>query len=93
MEFGKIQFVPETVTAALRPTMTRQERAEQKQLIHAVESVNEAHLFGAQNELRFTQDRHGRRTVLQLVDKETNEIVRQIPPEFVLRLAEDLGRY
>jgi uncharacterized FlaG/YvyC family protein len=28
--------------------------------------------------------------ILKLVDRETQEVIRQLPPEYLLRLAEDL---
>ncbi len=74
---------------SLATPLTPQERTEQLQLIHAVKAVNEAQLFGQKSELTFTFDRQTRRTVMKIVDKETQEVIRQIPPEYVLRLAEE----
>ena len=64
---------------------------ERRELIHAVRAVNAAELFGQNNELTFVLDRQTHRPLLRIVDRKTKEVVRQIPPEQVLRLAEDLG--
>jgi flagellar protein FlaG len=65
---------------------------EQRELIHAVKAVNEAELFGLNNELTFILDRKSHRPVLRIVDRETREVVRQIPPEYALELARNLKR-
>jgi flagellar protein FlaG len=56
----------------------------------AVAALNSAKIFGANNELTFAVDRATGRTVARLVDRTTGEIVRQIPPETLLQLAEGL---
>ena len=56
----------------------------------AVAAVNTAQVFGQNNELTFAVDRASKRTVIRLVDKNTGEVVRQIPSETILHLAEDL---
>ena len=90
MEIGKLANLSEAGGIAPVSPLTFQERAEQRQLIKAAESVNSSHFFGQSTELTFHFDRHSRRTVLQIVDRETGEVVRQLPPEYLLRLAQDL---
>jgi flagellar protein FlaG len=70
--------------------LTPQEQVQRQQLIRAVDSVNSTHLFGQSTELTFSYDRHARKTVLQIVDRETKEVIRQLPPEYLLQLAEEL---
>jgi len=41
--------------------------------------------------LVFSEDSSSGRTVVSVVDSETGEIIRQIPPEQVVRIAESLG--
>lgn len=41
-------------------------------------------------ELRFSIDDNSGRTVITVTDPETEEVIRQIPPEEVLRIAESL---
>jgi flagellar protein FlaG len=63
---------------------------EQRALIQAVKALNAAELFGQNCELTFVLDRETRRPLVRLVDRKTNEVIRQIPPEYVLRMAHDL---
>jgi flagellar protein FlaG len=56
----------------------------------AVAAVNTARVFGANNELTFAVDRATKRTVIRLVDKNTGDVIRQIPSETILHLAETL---
>jgi flagellar protein FlaG len=56
----------------------------------AVAAVNTAQVFGANNELTFAVDRATKRTVIRLVDKNTGDVIRQVPSETVLHLAETL---
>jgi flagellar protein FlaG len=69
-------------------TLSPQERAEQRQLIQAVRAMNESEFFGDTSELTFSLDPNTRRPVFKLIDKRTQEVIRQIPPEYLLRLAE-----
>jgi flagellar protein FlaG len=48
-------------------------------------------LLGA-SRVVFSVDQGSRRPVLRVVDRETKEVVLQLPAEYVLRLAEDLAR-
>jgi flagellar protein FlaG len=66
--------------------------AESREVIPAVKALNAAELFGENNELTFAMDRATQRPVIRLVDRKTRNVIRQIPPEYVLRLAEDLAR-
>ncbi|MCW5976747.1 MAG: flagellar protein FlaG [Bryobacteraceae bacterium] len=66
-------------------------QAQNRELIEAVKALNGAEFFGQNNELTFVFDRTTRRPLVRIVDRETREVVRQIPPEYALRMAEDLG--
>lgn len=89
MEIRRIEGMGDSLVISPATPLTAQERTEQRQLIQAVKAVNEAKLFGQNSELTFSYDRQTRRTVMQIVDRETQEVIRQIPPEYVLRLAEE----
>jgi len=65
-------------------------REERRQVIKAVKAVNKSELFGQNNEVTFVFHRETHRPLLRIVDRVTREVVRQIPPEQVLRLAEEL---
>ncbi|MCL4402722.1 MAG: flagellar protein FlaG [Acidobacteria bacterium] len=78
-----------TLTAT---TPSPQQSVEQKEIVQAIKAVNKAGLFGEDDELTFQMDRETRRPVVRLVNRKTKEVIRQIPPEYVLRMAEDLKR-
>lgn len=73
---------------ALPPPATPHQRA----LIQAVKAVNAAGLFGQDNELTFVLDRAARSVVVRVISRSTGELVQQIPPEFIMRMAEELNR-
>jgi flagellar protein FlaG len=94
MELNSISLANLYHVTAQAPTysLTPQERAEQSRLIQAVKTVNQSGVFGNSEELVFTLDQPTGRPVIQLIDRETKKVVQQIPPEYLLRLAEDPAR-
>ena len=85
------QFAAHTPVTA-EPAAPRPADVEQRALIQAVRAVNAGQLFGQDNELTFILDRASRRAVVRIVNRETHEVVDQIPAEYVLRMAEELKR-
>lgn len=75
--------------AAAAPDRT-ENQADRQQLVQAVKAVNDSNALGENNELTFVLDRSTHRTLVRLIDRNTQEVVMQIPPEYVLRLAEQL---
>ena len=63
---------------------------EKKEIIEAVRAVNKAELFGQQNEVTFVLDRRSQKVLVRIVNKETRELVRQIPDEYLKHLVSDL---
>ena len=63
--------------------------AAQRQLIQAVKALNGTELFGQDSELTFVFDRQTRKALVRVVKKDTREVLLQIPPESVLRMAEE----
>jgi flagellar protein FlaG len=59
-------------------------------VVQAVKALNQTEMFGQENELQFQRDQASRRMVIQVVNRKTHEVISQVPPEYVLRLAEDL---
>jgi uncharacterized FlaG/YvyC family protein len=66
--------------------------AEHRQVVQAVKAVNGTEMFGPENELRFQKDPESKRMVVRVVNRKTREVLSQVPAEYVLRLAEDIGR-
>jgi flagellar protein FlaG len=82
--------IPVNISAPAPPDQAQ--AAENRNLVRAVKAVNSAQSFGDQNELSFTLDRNTRLPVIRIVDRNTKEVIDQIPPEYVLRLAEELRK-
>lgn len=90
MNIDAVQYIggqPLTAASLLAPA---QKLPQQRELIQAVKAVNVAELFGQNSELTFVLDRETNRPLVRLIDRTTNEVIRQIPPEYVLRMAAEL---
>ena len=88
MDIGSVDLShPAPATA---DTPTTEVQAEDRELIQAVKALNATEMFGQNGELTFVLDRETRRPLVRIVDRETREVIRQIPPEYALRIAEDL---
>jgi len=75
--------------AAPAPTIPADQAAENRDVVQAVKALNGTEMFGHDNILTFQRDRQTHRMVIRVVNKTTEEVVSQIPPEYVLRLAAD----
>ncbi len=71
-------------------TPTQETREENRDVIKAVKALNAAEKFGKDNELNFLMDRDSRKLLVRVVDRETKEVIRQLPPEHALRMAEEM---
>jgi flagellar protein FlaG len=87
MEAPPVDRIPYAAAAA--PAPLPEQTAENRRIIVAVRTINKAELLG-ENELTFQMDRETRRPVIRVVDRQTREVIEQIPPEYVLRVAEGL---
>jgi uncharacterized FlaG/YvyC family protein len=67
-----------------------QEVAQRRQLVQAAKSINVSGVLG-QNQLVFSVDPSTHRMVMRVENRDTHEVVLQVPPEYVMRLAQDLG--
>ncbi len=66
------------------------QRIQNSELVQAVRAVNASELFGDRSEITFVIDRRTQTALVRIVDKESGEVVRQFPPEYVLALSEQL---
>lgn len=78
-----------TTTGPVTP-MSVDQAAENREIVRAVKAVNGAELFGEENQLTFRRDPQTRRMVIRVVNRKTEEVVQQIPAEYLLRLAAEL---
>jgi uncharacterized FlaG/YvyC family protein len=76
--------------SATAGSTTAGQAAERRQLVQAVKAVNDSGQLG-RDQLVFLIDSHTRRPIIRVEDRETHEVVMQIPPEYVLRLAQELN--
>ena len=70
------------------PAHVAPDPVENRDISQAVHALNAAQYFCDNNELSFLLDRQTRLPVIRIVNKKTKEMVDQIPPEYILRLAE-----
>ena len=75
---------------ATAPPVEPGRAAQNREVVQAVKALNGAGMFGQDNELTFLLDRQTQRLVVRLVNRKTKEVVRQLPPENVLRAAQQL---
>jgi uncharacterized FlaG/YvyC family protein len=80
--------LPATAPAPAAP----QHVAENRDIVQAVRAVNAASSFGDNNEVSFMLDRNTKLPVIRIVNKETKEVVQQIPAEYILQLAQELAK-
>jgi uncharacterized FlaG/YvyC family protein len=87
VEIGKITSIGELMAIQLTAPVSPQERQQRQQLIKAVESINSANLLGESSELTFAYGRQDRMMRLQVVNRKSKEVLREVPSDDVLRLA------
>ena len=75
-----------TSSASVAP----QQAAQRQQLIKAADILNAGQTFGDNNELIFVFDRTTHRPIMRVVDRKTNDVIMQLPPEYVLNLAAEV---
>ena len=82
-----------TPPTGVLPSQTSQlapeESAQRRQLMQSAKALNESGVLG-QNQLVFLVDRDTHRPIIRVEDRETHEVILQLPPEYVLRLAKEL---
>jgi uncharacterized FlaG/YvyC family protein len=72
------------------PAIPEEKTSENREVVRAVKALNGTEMFGPENELRFQQDPSTRRMVVRVVNRKTREVLSQVPPEYILRLADDV---
>lgn len=82
---------PIAQSAPVAPTPISAQASQNRQVVQAVKALNKSELFGVENGLEFEKDPDTKRMIVKIVNRETGEVVSQIPPEYVLRLAESLS--
>jgi uncharacterized FlaG/YvyC family protein len=70
--------------------LDQQQATERRELVKAIKAINATEFFGENYELTFVMDRETRRPLMRIIDRQTREVIRQLPPEYTLRLAEEM---
>jgi uncharacterized FlaG/YvyC family protein len=81
---------PSVIAQAQTSQVPAAETAQRRQLIQATKTLNDSGLFG-KNQIVFAVDSVTHRPVIRIEDRETHEVVQQLPPEYVLELAQGIG--
>ena len=90
MELPTVKPVaPPPVAQAAVP---QDEAAANREVVRAIQALNASEMFGEDNELRFRRDPASKRMVVRVVNRKSGEVISEVPPDAVLRLAEDLER-
>ena len=78
--------------AASQQARSPEAQSELREVIQAVKKINEAGFLGDNSELTFVMDRQTKRPLVRIIDKKTKEVIQQIPPDYVLRMAEEMKK-
>jgi uncharacterized FlaG/YvyC family protein len=90
MNISSINNLAAAIVPPKEPVPTHYLAEDQRKLIQAVKAVNASGMLGPENELTFVMERGSRLAVARIVNKQTREVVEQIPAEYVVRMAEEL---
>ncbi len=71
-------------------TVPPEEAAQRRQLVQAAKSVNASGTLG-QNQLVFAVDPTTHHVIMRVENRDTGEVILQVPPENVMQMAEDLN--
>lgn len=100
MQISSVQTVSAQFTTDRSDTNSSRQDAVQDQsrrehvreLAQATRTVNQSGQLPTDHELTIALDRDSGEPVIRLVDRQTHEVIQQIPGERVLRLAEEFKR-
>jgi len=89
MDVSPLHNAPQIVAPS--PTSgSAEQQAENLQLVQAVHAINAAELYGEESELTFVLERRTRRATVRLVHRRTRQMIREIPADQVLSMAESV---
>lgn len=93
MTIGDIQSINNSSTRSQADgpaARNTEQAARNRELAEAVRAINEGGGIGPSSELRFSIDHDSGRALIKIVDRVTDEVITQLPPEEALRTAEIL---
>lgn len=89
MEIGPINRVILPLATSV-PAPSREDATTVRQIVSAVRGLNKSELMGQNRTLAFVRDPDTHTPVIQVVDRETGDVIDQIPAEAVLRMMAEL---
>lgn len=89
MDISSVSTAPVNWAPVAQP-VSHEQLAETREIVTALKAINKAEMFGQDQELTFVLNRETQRAVIQLVNRKTREVIRQIPPASVLEAAKEL---
>ena len=89
MDVNALSRVTQGLPASATPVAV-DSAAQNRQVVQAVKALNKSEMFGSDTDLEFQRDPESKRWVVKVINRTTGDVVSQIPPEYVLRLAENL---
>ncbi len=91
MDIGPVNRL--NVSAPVNSLVTSpQEASMVRQIVTAIRGLNQSELMGQNRQLTFARDPDTQRPVIRIVERETGNVIDQIPPETVLQMVADLDR-
>ena len=81
---------PAQLSHAVPDTQSPNWLAENQELIKAVKGINASQLLGADSDLTLAIDQQTRLPVIRIVSRQTNQVVMQLPAEYILQLDQAL---
>src|SRR5271168_2961052 len=75
---------------ATKPSANQETAAARRALATAARVVNTSEVLGQQNELVFSLDPTSHRVVARILDRATQQLVEQVPAEYILKIAAEL---
>ncbi|MVF21286.1 flagellar protein FlaG [Methylocaldum sp. BRCS4] len=91
-QVSTVRAVPPALAAEAFASSGREGEKRQDEVAHAVRNFNEFFQM-VRRTVQFSIDEDSGRTIVQVRDAETDELIRQIPSEEILRLAKHLDEF
>lgn len=79
------------ISQPLAPSSNQSEAKDSQQLADAVKATNDF-VNSVNNSLTFSVDKDSGKTIVKVIDKSTDEVIRQIPSEEMLAIAQALDK-
>jgi flagellar protein FlaG len=89
MDINALNRISQDLPSVATPVPV-EKTAENREVVQAVKALNNTQMFGEENDLVFQKDPQTKRMVVKVVNRQTKDVVSQIPPEYVLELAANL---